>query len=158
MVIGWGKANVISMEQDRYRNQVKREHNTMNHDEGHAVFSSRNLRYKLLEKSKYHQLLEWRTVSSQCLIPMNNISIIFSYCLSIWMKLTLPASFKPCIILFSKASWKVSCDFYFKNNIDIYVFVYQVPNWYMIQVSISLVVTLHLRPLRATDRAGVEPR
>ncbi len=28
----------------------------------------------------------------------------------------------------------------------------------MIQVSISLVVTLHLRPLRSTDRAGVEPR
>ncbi len=27
-----------------------------------------------------------------------------------------------------------------------------------LQVSISLVVTLHLRPLRSTDRAGVEPR
>ncbi len=28
----------------------------------------------------------------------------------------------------------------------------------MLQVSISLVVTLHLHPLCSTDRAGVEPR
>ena len=28
----------------------------------------------------------------------------------------------------------------------------------MIQVSITLVVTLQVRPLRSTDRAGVEPR
>ena len=35
---------------------------------------------------------------------------------------------------------------------------FPIPHLPMIQVSISLVVTLHLRPLRSTDRAGLEPR